>query len=105
MFLDGFVAYGRDPLRALLWFLLIVVIGFFVFRKKEKMRAVVETDRRYRPFLYSLDLFLPLVDLGYAKRWEPEPGRRFTSIYAKIHQYLAWILIPIALLAIAGLLD
>jgi len=99
------VLYGRDPLRALLWCLLFVVIGYFVFRKKEKMRAVVETDRRYRPFFYSLDLFVPLVDLGYATVWEPSPERKIARIYAKIHQYLAWILIPIALLAIAGVFN
>jgi hypothetical protein len=104
-FLDVFILYGKDPLRALLWFLGIVVFGFFMFRKREKMRPIIETDRRYRPFLYSLDLFLPLVDLGYAKFWEPNPERKLALIYAKIHQYLAWILIPIALLAVAGVLD
>ena len=66
------------------------------------MKMVVETDRSYRPFLYSLDLFVPLVDLGYAKVWEPSRERRLARVYAKIHQYLAWVLIPIAILAIAG---
>jgi hypothetical protein len=77
-------------------------MGYSVFRKKEKMKMVVETDHSYRPFLYSLDLFLPFVDLGYAKVWKPTPERKFARAYAKIHQYVAWILIPIALLAIAG---
>ncbi len=104
-FLDIFILYGRDPIRVLLWSLLFVVLGYFVFHKKEKMRSVVETDRRYRPFLYSLDLFLPLVDLGYAKLWKPCSERRFARVYAKIHQYIAWILIPIALLAIARVFD
>jgi hypothetical protein len=104
-FLDIFVLYGRDPLRAAGWCLLIVILGYFVFRKKEKMKMLVETEWPYRPFLYSLDLFLPLVDLGYARRWEPTPERRAARVYAKIHQYLAWILIPVALLAIAGVLD
>jgi len=95
------VLYGRDPLRVFLWCLLFVVIGYFVFRKKEKMVAVVETDRSYRPFLYSLDLFIPFIDLGYAKAWKPDSERKIASIYSKIHQSLAWVLIPIALLAVA----
>jgi hypothetical protein len=104
LFLDIFVLYGRDPLRVLLWFLLFVILGYFIFRKKEKMITVVETDRPYRPFLYSIDHFFPFINLGYAKVWVPSPERKFARLYLKLHRSLAWVLIPIAILAIAGVI-
>jgi hypothetical protein len=91
-------------LFALFWFLFFIIIGYFIFRKKEKMVTVVEPNHPYRPFLYSLDLFVPLVDLGYAKIWKPSPERKLARIYAKLLRLLAWILIPIAVLAIVGIL-
>lgn len=102
LFLDFFVLYGRDPLRVFLWCLLFVILGYFVFRNKEKMIMVAETDRPYRPFLYSLDLFLPFVDLGYAKVWRLGVGHKIAGAYAVVHQCLAWIFIPTAILAVAG---
>jgi hypothetical protein len=103
LFLGVFVLWGRSPLSpilALFWCLCVVVFGYFIFRKKENMVADVETSYPYRPFLYSLDLFMPFFDLGYAKVWKPGPERRFARVYTKIHQSLAWFLIPVAVLAI-----
>ena len=47
------------------------LFGWFMFLKRAKMLSAIEPERKYRPLLYSLDLFLPLIDLGYAKEWTP----------------------------------
>ncbi len=104
LFLGGFIIFGKGPELAVLWFALIVGFGYLMFRKKEKMAAIIETNKRYRPFLYSLDLFLPLVNLGYASIWSPAPEYKITRIYAVIHKYLGLILIPIAILAFLGII-
>jgi hypothetical protein len=78
------------------------MLGYFIFRKKEKMIVIAESTHPYNPFLYSLDLFVPFINLGMAKAWKPSPERKIATLYAILHKSLAWILIPIAVLAIAG---
>ena len=68
------------------------------------MLSAIEPERKYRPLLYSLDLFLPLIDLGYAKEWTPNQRYKITWFYSMIHRYLGVILIPIAILAFLGIL-
>jgi len=104
LFLGVFILFGKAPELAALWFLVIVLFGWFMFRKREKMLATVGTERKYRPLLYSLDLFLPVIDLGYAKDWTPNTRYKITRIYAVVHRYLGLVLIPIAILAFLGIL-
>lgn len=97
-FLAFFIGFGKSPDTALFWFFMIVMFGWFMFRKKDKMVPSIETDKKYRPLFYSLDLFLPFVDFGYAKIWSPAPEYRITKVYSIIHKYLGIILIPLAII-------
>jgi len=56
----------------------------------------------YSRFWYSLELFLPVVDLGVAKSWRPKNENRHLLAYARIHQLAGWVLIPVALAALTG---
>jgi len=58
----------------------------------------------YSPIWYSLDLFLSIVDLRMARYWEPIPERRWAKMYMRFHVILGWILIPIVLLALTGII-
>ena len=49
---------------------------------------------------YSVELFLPVVDLGVAKSWRPGTNR--LAMCARFHQLSGWVLIPVALAAITG---
>ena len=54
---------------------------------------------------YSLDLFLPVIDLQFVSRWRPSGDARFGTarlVYMRIHILVGWILIPIGLLAVTG---
>ena len=95
-----FLGYGRSALQPLLWSLAFVALGTIAFRNKGRMEPVGEHPARFSPLWYSLELFLPVVDLGVAKSWRP----RFPGLltYARIHQLAGWILIPVALAAITG---
>lgn len=59
-------------------------------------------------FWYSLDLFLPIIDLKMEKMWLPKPGHRiidrFRDHYRRIHIILGWFSVSIGLLAIAGII-
>lgn len=131
LFLDGFVLYGRSPARAIIWSFMFILLGVFVFRKpddmvyssKEEMigpkvgtrgtrsrripmrraRSAVH-EISYNPIWYSLDLFVPFIDLGFDDKWFPKPDRKWAVAYSKIHMLAGWILIPIGLLTITGII-
>jgi hypothetical protein len=105
-FLDAFVLYGRGPGRALLWAAFVVVAGWAIFRRKDGMRprgpALPTGD--FWAFWYSLDLFLPFLDLQVANQWEPRSDRRLARHYVRVHALLGWVLVPIGLLAVTGII-
>jgi hypothetical protein len=103
--LDLLVGYGRRPFLAFAWSAVCVAAGWFVFRRRSDMEPSKPeyADRPYSPFWYSLDVFLPFVDLQAAGFWAPRRDRRFARTYVAIHTLLGWILIPIGLAAISGL--
>jgi len=104
--LDGLVGYGRRPWLAFVWGAVFIAIGWLVFRQRKDMEAQKPEyeNRPYSAFWYSLDLFLPFVDLQAAGLWTPRRDRRFARTYVAIHTLLGWILIPIGLAAVSGLI-
>jgi len=97
-----FLGYGRSALRPLLWSLAFVAFGTIAFWKEKRMEPVGEHPPRFSAFWYSLELFLPVVDLGVAKNWRPAHRALPLLTYARIHQLAGWILIPVALAALTG---
>jgi hypothetical protein len=128
--LEVFVKYGRNPGLALYWSIFVIGLGWAIFRQPEGMVSLSKREiigpkvgkrralsRRipmrmissqhevpYSPFWYSLDLFIPFVDLGFDDKWSPKPTRTLAVVYAKLHMLAGWILIPIGLLAITGVI-
>jgi hypothetical protein len=106
LFLEIFVFYGRSPARAFVWSVPIVFTGWLIFRRREGMEIQGKDknpSRRYSAFWYSLDLFVP-IDLQTASIWAPRPERRFAQSYMRVHKILGWVLIPIAFLAVTGII-
>jgi hypothetical protein len=63
-----------------------------------------DARRIYNRFWYSLDLFLPFVDLQADDVWKPKTNERFLRHYVRRHVMLGWILIPIVRAARTGLI-
>lgn len=75
------------------------------WRERGMARQKAEgTVPKYSAWWYRLDLFMPVVDLQFAQTWIPDPNRKFARNYARVHKFLGWILIPIGLAAVTGLI-
>jgi hypothetical protein len=85
------VGYGRYPGRAATSIAALAGIGWIIYRRAYLSNAVAPTDKdayqefkgqgklppHYRPFralVYSLENSLPLVNLGQADNWAPDPN-------------------------------
>lgn len=98
-----FFGYGRTVLEPLVWSLVFIGLGAVIFAKERNMEAPEpEKAAVYSGFWYSLEMFLPVVDLGVAKGWRPRANPRWRLWYARIHQLAGWILIPVAIGVLTG---
>jgi len=86
------VGYGYYPLLIILWAALLTVVGWFIYQssyhaggmvptEKEACATFEEQERKlpahypgFSPFIYSVENSLPLVKLGQADKWQPDPA-------------------------------
>jgi hypothetical protein len=129
--LDATIGYGYRPMRALWWILSFVALGAMMFGWGYRGRAITPTDlaaydgfvksgdlpRHYPPFnsvIYSLENFLPLVDLHQGTYWRPNPHHgsggqqralsgRLLRWYLWAHILAGWILTPLLAAGLSGL--
>jgi hypothetical protein len=130
-FLRATIGYGHRPLLAFNWSILVVLIGWVVVlmgKRAGVMRLTwpentppPSTDHfnGLHPLLYSLDVFLPFVDLHQENYWWPDEGskgectyagRTFTIRGSSLRLYLwmqiiaGWLLSAIFIAGITGLI-
>ncbi|MEV4643694.1 hypothetical protein [Saccharopolyspora sp. NPDC049357] len=69
---DITVGFGHRPALALAWLTGLLASGTTYFSVAGPLTAVKKGESpTWDPFLYSLDLLIPLVDLGHDKAWDP----------------------------------
>lgn len=97
-FLDVFALYGFNPWRTVMWMVLVVGLFAGVWAlaarncglpgcKDEQVFVMAlkgnfgQDDAKatanypyFNPLAYSLDVFLPFIDLGYEAHWRPSPS-------------------------------
>lgn|SRR5215469_7052095 len=83
-FLRWTIGYGHRPMLALVWSALVVLLGWMVVSVAKSVSLMrptypenvpVASERRYErlyPLLYSLDVFLPFVNLHQEHYWWPD---------------------------------
>jgi hypothetical protein len=130
-FLKQTIGYGHRPLLAILWSLLIVLFGWAlvtiggrcgVMRPTwpESIPALADVSyEELHPLLFSLDVFLPFVDLHQEHYWWPDAkasgyfpvfGRRIRMSGRALRYYLwlqviaGWLLSAIFVAGVTGLL-
>jgi hypothetical protein len=140
LMLEATIGYGYKPLRALWWIAGFVVLGTILFRWGYYLRIITPTEEAayrefvasgeapphyplFNPFVYSLENFLPVVELHQDKYWRPNPrhgvrGRvtlastpldssslpsRFLRWYLWIHILAGWTITPLLFAGLSGL--
>jgi uncharacterized protein YjbI with pentapeptide repeats len=109
IFWDCLAGYGRKPWQILYLIVPLVALGAWLFPPEfasiflESHKYINEMILSY-PWLIkiflSMDRFLPGVDLGLAKDWQPANICLLTWLYWYVLKIFGWITIPIALAAI-----
>ncbi len=111
--------YGVRTWLLLLWIGFFLIAGTAVFWSEGALKArqppasqasggtstpptrPSEEHKLFNRAAYSLDLFLPVVNLRFDERWEPEGLIR--GIYALFHSLIGWLLIPLLVASLAGI--
>jgi uncharacterized protein YjbI with pentapeptide repeats len=113
LFLYVTVGYGRRPWLAFMWGLGFVGLGCFVFGWRQNCMELVDASKPAVPrdygcfwcLLYSLDVFVPAISLGAADIWRPALNRPwYINAYVRVQRVAGWILVPIGVAAIGGLI-
>jgi hypothetical protein len=114
------VGYGYEPQRALYWAAFLVVVGGALVRLGHQagvMKPVTDDRKMAAPLIYSLDVFLPIVDLRLQHNWWPDPtakgtcsifGYQFTFYGSFLRAYLwchivaGWVLSTLFIAGLSG---
>ena len=121
-FLGATIGHGYKPWKALWYILGAVIIGAVVFGLAFNNDLMVPTKERiylaesyppppsqyprFQPFIYSLDVFLPIVDLHQESYWLPNastPWGWAVMGYMWLQILLGWVLTTVAVAGLTGL--
>lgn len=72
------VGYGYRTSFAWLWLAQLLAVGTAVYWKAERA-ATSATVQAFNPFVYALDVLLPIVDLGQEKAWVVKGAAQYVS--------------------------
>jgi len=119
--LKAVIGHGYYPARAFGWLLASVVLGFGIFGAGYSRGGIVPTDKaaydlfrnqhappsyyeRFHPLVYSLENSFPLVKLGQADRWQPDPlpGWRGLRIFRWFQICAGWFLATMFVAGVTG---
>jgi hypothetical protein len=122
--LGALAGYGYRPWRALWYVVGVVLWGTLVFglghRAGLLAPTAVQASERFHPFIYALDVFLPIVNLRQEHlwwprtEWPPEAPKllgvskvfwgRLLRAYAILHVALGWTLNLLLVASVGGLI-
>ncbi|BEL04969.1 membrane-associated oxidoreductase [Actinoplanes sichuanensis] len=84
------IGFGYRPGRALTWLLAVVAASTAWFAWSGPLRAVKPDEApTWDPFLYSVDLLVPLLDLGHDKVWDPVGADKAVALAVMV---AGWVL-------------
>ena len=103
--LDGLVGYGYRTWQALLWLVALLILGTILFGSVYRGDLTPATkpgvQPPFQPFLYTLDLLLPVVNLHVRDAWVAHGAAQVWSVVFII---VGWILATAVVLSLTGLL-
>jgi hypothetical protein len=78
---DVTVAYGYQPWRPLMWLAVLLIVGAVTFGISRPAALVSGAAPHFNPVIYTLDLLLPIVDLGQEHAFDPEGAAQWFSYF------------------------
>jgi|ERR1035441_1335862 hypothetical protein len=104
VFLKWLTSYGRNLTPISLLCLAFLAAGAWLFRRDDSViRAEKHKLGPYNCVWYSFDAFLPGLDLGVYKAWQPRENLKWHWVYLRVHTAAGWVLVPLLIAAMAGL--
>jgi hypothetical protein len=106
------IGYGYDTWRGLRLIACFVILGWYLFYLGHSSCLIRQVDdarlvRPFNSFVYSLETFLPLVDLNQAKHWAPDAETRACGRclrwYLWVHILAGWFFASMLIASITGL--
>lgn len=73
------VGYGYRPLRATAWLAAFLILGTLVFGLHHPPPFAATPHPAFNPFIYTLDLLVPLVSLGMRNAYDPQGPQRWLA--------------------------
>ncbi|MET9291700.1 oxidoreductase [Streptomyces sp. NPDC003077] len=86
---DWTVAYGYRPGRAAVWMGILWAMGVLYFSLNPPRALQAGQAPQWNPYLYALDLLVPVIDLYQAAAWRPVGGSQWV---AAIMILTGWVL-------------
>jgi hypothetical protein len=86
---DVTVAYGYQPWRALLWLAVLLAAGSILFSVSPPPPFQASAAPHFNAFAYTLDLLLPVVDLGLKHAFNPAGAEQW---FAYLLVAAGWVL-------------
>jgi hypothetical protein len=98
---DKTVGYGYQPWRAALWLSFLLLIGSIIYTVAPPAALQPSAAPHFNPVIYTLDLLLPIVDLGQRDAFNPSGAEQWLSYF-----FIAagWILATTAATGVARIL-
>jgi hypothetical protein len=118
------IGYGIYPRRALWWLLLLVVLGWGIYRLGYTAEAMTPTNKetydelhktkqlpphyqRFYASIYSAENSFPLVNLGQRELWTPDPNREGLASFLRLFRWaqivLGWVLATFFVAGVTGI--
>jgi hypothetical protein len=98
---DKTVGYGYQPWRAALWLAFLLLIGSVVYAIAPPPALQPSAAPHFNPVIYTLDLLLPIVDLGQRDAFNPSGAEQWLSYFLIA---AGWILATTAATGIARII-
>jgi hypothetical protein len=99
---EATVGYGYRPLRAATWLVAFLAIGTLVFGLHHPPPLPGTAHPSFNPLIYTVDLLVPLVDLGMRNVYDPQGPQRWLAYFLMA---VGWIFVTTIAAAIIRVLQ
>jgi hypothetical protein len=110
-FLNATIGHGYQVWRMLIMAIIIWGVGAVIFNHAMQCKDLMllrpqDKHPEFSPVMYSIDVFLPIVDLRQKNYWIPDTAanhHNWVMVYFWIHIFLGWLLTTLSIVGLTGI--